>query len=169
LLGLGGLFIVGGIGAAVAAITLSNDPPPEPVAPPTVAVAAPPPEPVVDPDPVPVEVPTVRIVTTPDSAEVWNGEEFLGQTPLDVPRPDGTDRLALELRKPGFKVRRLAISSATLSPELNFTLQEEEEERRRGSGSRRPPAGAQPPPPQQQETRMGRTLIQAEVVDPWAN
>jgi hypothetical protein len=62
------------------------------------------------------------------------------------------------------------ISSATVAPELTFSLEAEEQERHSGSsGRRRPPSGPTPPPETEQPTQMRRTLIQAEVVDPWAN
>lgn len=163
-------FVIGGVAmvlvlGGVAAFAMGGEPEPEPVA------VAPVEEPVVvepvvaapvaaEPEPVAVkEVPKVKIVSDPEGAEVWKGNELLGNTPLDVPKPEGGEKLDLQLRKLGYREREFAISSATLGSEVRFTLRKESSGRRstrpRATGSSSPASG------------MKRSGPGSEVIDPW--
>ena len=108
---------------------LALKPPPPPI------VQTPPPQPEVeDPivEPVVVEeaqqaaIPPpadvkVRIVSEP-MAEVWRGNEIIGPTPVEIDRPQDSERLELELRAEGFQTRSFAISALT-SEEISFHLE----------------------------------------------
>ncbi|MDH5491968.1 MAG: protein kinase, partial [Myxococcales bacterium] len=121
ILGLVTVLVLGGVGAVVA--LGGEDPrPPEPVA--SVEPAAEPepePEPAAEPEPEPevaVEaepVAMVRIVSEPEGAEIFRGNELLGNAPLDIPKPTGEERLELEIRRRGYQPRSFTISAATLS------------------------------------------------------
>ncbi|MBX3250476.1 MAG: serine/threonine protein kinase [Myxococcales bacterium] len=181
-----GILLVAG-GGAGAYFALGGDDAPEPIA--QLPVVETPP--VADPTPPPVDQPVdnvgagmeaapeappafmVRIVSEP-SAVVWRGEEYVGPTPVSVPRPSGSDRLELELRADGYEPRQFAISALTSTQELSFTLTR----RRTSSGSsmRSTMAAAavetmaptMEAAPAMQETGM-RPRPQSEVLDPWAN
>lgn len=88
------------------------DPEPEPEPDPD-----PEPEPEREPEPEPeiarapsrVEVETLRLTSTPSGARVTRRGIQLGRTPLELPRPTGTDQLALELTLDGYHPARVAV------------------------------------------------------------
>ena len=121
-----GVLLMGLVGGGA---YLALKPPPPPI------VQTPPPQPEVeDPivEPVVVEeaqqaaIPPpadvkVRIVSEP-MAEVWRGNEIIGPTPVEIDRPQDSERLELELRAEGFQTRSFAISALT-SEEISFHLE----------------------------------------------
>ncbi len=123
--------------------------------------------------PVPAE--KIRLTTEPAGAEVYRGDEFIGATPLEIPRPAGAERFMLEFRKEGFESRQATLSNITAG-EVNFVLTPS-----RGSNSgARPPTGTRPPNGTaaaqgntQSEPAMAppamRPPANSEVLDPWAN
>jgi hypothetical protein len=88
-------------------------PPPEPVKP---AVVAPPPVAVaprpVEPKPVKPAGPIkhdISITSTPADADVWNGPEKLGTTPLSLQLTETTTKMNLVIKKKGFKDQPLEV------------------------------------------------------------
>lgn len=166
--------LLGGGGAA--AVFLGGNktparptPPPTPVvAPPTPVVAAQPPTPTPNAQgtAIPTPAPVVKLITEPAGAEVWSGTELLGQTPLDIPRPSGGDRLTIEVRANGFVPREVTLSALTVAPELRFTLEEQRSGSRSSRSSSSSSTGSTPTP---SETPMMRGGGSGEVIDPWAN
>jgi hypothetical protein len=69
-----------------------------------------------------LEAATVRIASRPTGAGVWRDGLYLGETPLEIPRPTGHDYVTLELRRQGFETRRFVLLDSTRAPELHFTL-----------------------------------------------
>jgi serine/threonine-protein kinase len=100
----------------------------------------------------------VRLDSSPAGAEVYLSGSFLGNTPLDVPRPASGER-TVELRLPGHRPQSVLLSE--LSPAtLTVTLPRVAgggPGRGGGSGADRPPAG--------QGGRGGG--VPTDVVDPW--
>jgi predicted Ser/Thr protein kinase len=141
---------------------------PEPVATPPVPV--PPTQPEVANTPPPVEEFLISISSEPVGAQVWRGNELIGTTPFQLPRP-ATERLDLQLRLDGYESKDFAVSPLTRAESISFSL---DPERRSGSGGRRPGTTAattgttqasEPPPAM--TTVMRPTG--SEVLDPWAN
>ncbi|MEM1416432.1 MAG: protein kinase [Myxococcota bacterium] len=172
-----GLLVLLGIGGAVGAAALLGgdeapetpiatpepvaEPPATPAEPATPPVAAEPPT-----EPAGVAAPvTVTIASEPAGAEVWRENELLGNTPFEVPRPDGDGRLELQLRLPGYTSRDFAISSLTAS-DVSFALV-------RSSGLTRPrrrtPMAAEAETVEMHAAPMMRRRTQTEIHDPWAN
>jgi serine/threonine-protein kinase len=86
-------------------LTLGRRPPPAaPVVTPPPPVAAP-----VEPPPPAPTTHRVRIVSTPDHAEVRDGAERLGYTPLDLMLP--ADPVEVSVEKKGFKPQKLRIEA----------------------------------------------------------
>ena len=187
-----------GIAAAVLAVAMSGEeeqPAPPVVTPPVMAEA-----PVEEQPEQPqmeesgsTETEKVTISSTPEGVEVWSGDELLGNTPVEIPRPEGEARAELTLRMAGYRDQPVRISALT-AESVRITLEQEREEpqprdrvRRAGRSRRdrdRPRERAtmavetspavmetpmvEPPPPQ--PTPMAtpmRTLPQSEVIDPW--
>ena len=108
----------------------------------------------------------VHITTVPDSAEVLLDDVMVGNTPVDLPRPEtGTQNVTLRMR--GYQPTSVVISPQT-GDTLNLTL---DREHAAPSGRRRRPTPqvivqpattpvVQPPPRPRPRT--------TEVVDPWA-
>jgi serine/threonine-protein kinase len=137
------------------------------------------------------ETETVSIASVPEGVEVWRGNELLGNTPVDVPRPTKGEPIDLELRKPGFESQAVRISSLT-SESVQVSLTEEEKEpevdpsdeaderrraarrearraaRRRAEERRKAQQEAKQKTEQKQERRR-RAYPQSEVLDPWGN
>jgi len=134
---------------------------PQVVPPPPVAT-----QPAANTAPTPAAI--VKLISEPSGAEVWSGTELLGQTPLDVPRPEGSNRLTIELRASGFTPRQVTLSALTLAPELRFTLEAERSSSRGGS---RPGSSStqQSTSGSTTEAPMMRPPSSGEVIDPWAN
>ncbi len=149
-------------------------PPPVPVvaaARPAVPTAthAPTPAPVPAPAPAPAPVPAqVSIRSEPPGAEVLLDGVMVGNTPVDVPRPDtGTQAITLRLRD--YEETTIQISPQTGNA-LSVTL---ERERQAVRAPRRAQAPVRPQvvsaPVVQQAPPPPRRTQSSEVVDPWAN
>ncbi len=172
---LAAVLVLGGGAAAYSMMgNKAAEPPPENIektpAPP---VAETPPEPVAtkkEPEPAKSPRATIRIVSEPAGAEVWRGDEYIGKTPVDIPKPDTGSRLQLELRRDGFDTRAFAVSSLTQARELNFTLKAERSSRSSSRRSRRTRSSEKKPEKPQQATPPApmRRVPQSEVLDPWA-
>lgn len=178
LLGVGGYLASGtGDDSDVAQAGASTNQPPQtpPEVIPEVAVpqasgaTEPPDEGVETPD----EVPPVTLITltsSPDGVEVWQGESLVGNTPVEVERPQRGDTLDLELRRPRYENQAFRVSHLT-QESVHITLQ-----RARGravGGDRRqlgmatePVMVTAPPPPM--VTPMMSHTPSSEVLDPWA-
>jgi serine/threonine-protein kinase len=183
---LGGFFLVaalGGGGAAYAILSQPSEPeatttaPPEAPITPVAQVPEPPPvetpeEPAAEVAEIVPEVVMVRVISDPVGAQVWQGETLLGNTPLEIPRPIGSDSLSLELRKTGYEAQPFAISKLTLAEELTFTLAHEAARRPSRGRVRRVQSArgsqAQSEATTQRETPR-RSAPATEVLDPWAN
>ncbi|MEM9863657.1 MAG: PEGA domain-containing protein, partial [Myxococcota bacterium] len=165
--GVGGFFAFGGDGdPPVVANSPEVEPTPEP---------EPQPEPEVQPDPEPagVEAPaapeTFTLTTEPVGAEVWLDGAFIGNTPIDVPKPSGSDRVNLEVKKPGFQDRALVVTS--LSQDATLTL----EAVRRPSSMRRPRMTEMatmmdaPAAMVEMVTMRNRPSPGSEVLNPWGD
>jgi len=125
-----------------------------------------------------VEAAMVSITSVPPAAEVWNGEELLGNTPVRVPRPEGRDRLNLRLRLEGYVAQPVRISSftdetvtVTLTPDPRSRAAERERDRARDRGMQAQTEMEATPPPVTEDTTMRTTMSnlppQSEVIDPW--
>jgi serine/threonine-protein kinase len=181
---LGGFFLVaalGGGGAAYAILSQPSEPEATTTAPPEAPITpvAQVPEPVETPEEpaaevaeIVPEVVMVRVISDPVGAQVWQGETLLGNTPLEIPRPIGSDSLSLELRKTGYEAQPFAISKLTLAEELTFTLAHEAARRPSRGRVRRVQSArgsqAQSEATTQRETPR-RSAPATEVLDPWAN
>ncbi|MEM9190049.1 MAG: serine/threonine-protein kinase [Myxococcota bacterium] len=122
---------------------------------------------------------TVNITTDPDRVEVWRDGELLGNTPIELPRPEGEDRLEIVLRRARYAEQAVRISSLT-AESVHITL---ERGRVRPIVDRRPPRSMQtatmmaetvmeePPPVMvtMEPPVMMQRSIQTEVLDPWAS
>jgi serine/threonine protein kinase len=129
--------------------------------------------------------PIVRIVSEPVSAEVTSNGELLGNTPLEIPRPSGSERRELVLSLSGYETRNVTISASTLGSELRFALRREGSTRSTtrttprstGATAPTPPAtdtatAAPTPPPPSQDTTQGTPSMRrhtSEVINPWGN
>jgi hypothetical protein len=164
-------------GGAAAAFMMGGDPPPEPEVPTPPPIQQEPEVTEVEEPEVTGEEPEatamepeavmVNLISSPEGAEVWRGDELLGNAPMEVERPT-EGRLELELRLPGYESRELVISPRT-STTVRFTL---ERERRTSRRSRRTtqagmPAETTSPMMDPAPTMMRRP--HTEVLDPWAN
>ncbi len=127
------------------------------------------------------DTPKVHLETVPTGAEVWMGEELLGNTPFQVSRPKEGEKLELVLRLPGYKDRRVRVSAIT-AEQVRVRLEKVPEgggaRRRRAHRARRRSGGAEtkqaPSPeatapaaaqkkPAPRHPRVGTS----EIVDPW--
>ena len=175
----GFLALLGAGGAAFVLMNGGNEPttPPEVTAQPVAVPATPEPEPEPvapqpEPEPAtpePAEPFLVEVGSDPAGAHIWRGNELIGQTPLEIPRPEaGQDALELQLRLDEYESKDFAISSLTRAHSINFTL----DPIRRSRRGRRTtaPAGtggtqqAAPPPPMMSSPMRSTT---SEVLDPW--
>jgi tRNA A-37 threonylcarbamoyl transferase component Bud32 len=160
-----GVLIVIGIGVGVA-MGGGDKPAPEahvvePAKPePAPVVAAPDPVPApaapVTPEPVPPTL--VMISSDPDGAEVFRDNAMVGNTPYKLPKPSGSEQIALELRRSGYESRPIMITAMT-GGDLRLQLQ------RKKSSSR--PQPAQPQPSTKPDRPRPKPTTQSEVLDPW--
>ncbi len=172
------LLLVAGGGAFVA----FGGPDAPPQTPPVALTPQPVPVPVEEPPPVvedttetPPPAPEVFLISIssePEGARVWRGNELIGTTPLELPRPSGDERLDLQLRLDGYENKDFAISSLTRAESINFPLDRE----RRNTGSRRGGSGSSGSSTsgssEMEPASSGMTSMrpsQTEVLDPWAN
>ncbi len=166
------------IGAGVAAaVVLGGDPPPEPQAQvppiqqepevteeeePEVTEEEEPEATAMEPEAV-----MVNLVSNPEGAEVWRGDELLGNAPLEVERPT-EGRLELELRLPGYESRELVISPRT-STTVRFTLERERRTTRRRARRTRSTQTQMTTSAMMEATPTMMRRSHTEVLDPWAN
>jgi serine/threonine-protein kinase len=182
-----------GLVAVVLAIALGGSEEPEPVVTPPVVAEAPEPEP--EPEQPQMEesgsteTEKVTISSDPAGVEVWLGDELIGNAPVEIPRPQGDERVELTLRMAEYNDQPIRISSLTaesvrITLERNRDLERERERdrarvrrtSRENRRSMREEAAAamepamEPPPPVQPPPVMVtpmRTTPQSEVIDPW--
>ncbi len=171
------LLIGGGAGAAV--MLAGEDPPPQPIVetPPIAETPEQTEEVPEETEEVPEETEAgamaeavqVNLISNPEGAEVWRGDELLGNAPMEIERPT-EGRLELELRMPGYESRELVISPRT-STTVRFTLERERRTTTRRRTSRRTQEASM-------ETNTSAMMEEAptmmrrphtEVLDPWAN
>jgi serine/threonine-protein kinase len=109
--------------------------------------------------------PTIEIQTDPEGAEVWRGDELLGNTPYSLPRPASGERIELSLQKSGYQTQSAAVSSLT-APTVRIALTAEQ---RRSTSRRteRHSTSSSTPPAAQQAPTSGRSHGGSEVIDPW--
>lgn len=116
--------------------------------------------------------PAVSVVVTsvPLGAEVYRGGEFVGVTPYTMTRPDGDDRVELELRLDGYKSADAAVSAITgetlpirLTKASKSTKPSKSRPRPRPKTEPSAPAPADEPPQKQ----PGKRRMQNDVLDPW--
>ena len=169
------LLVLLGAGAVGASVLFGDSPTPPAVAQPIVA-PPPDPTPVAAPPTAPAvgtavaEAPRVSVTSVPPGAEVWRGDELLGNTLLELPRPSGDDRLELEARSAGYVSQHFVLSRLTVAEQLRITL-EAERTHRRPSGRRTHEAEAamtETPTPAMTTDMRRHGLPQSEVLDPWA-
>jgi hypothetical protein len=118
---------------------------------------------------------TITVTSDPEGVEVWRADELLGNTPFQIPRPDGEARVELTLRKAEYNDQPVRVSNLT-AESVRITLERARRGGGGGGGGRRPPGGGgmaeepamaevvmtEPPP------TMMSTVTQTEVLDPWA-
>ena len=122
------------------------------------------------------ETAKVIITSEPDGAEVWMEGELIGNTPVEIPRPEGERRMELRLRRARYEEQSIRISALT-QESVHITLEPARRTAdRRRNGSRRRDMRqssmsnapvATPPAPTKMATPM-RRLPTSEVLDPWA-
>ncbi len=116
----------------------------------------------------------VRIESTPD-AEVWRGDEFIGTTPVSLPKPTaGEPPLRLELRADGYQTRAFNVSHLTSTDHVRMELRASSRMRpgRMRGEMRETMATVETMTETMVEmTAMMsmRTHTQTEVLDPWAD
>jgi serine/threonine protein kinase len=172
------LLLVGGGGLAAWFTVLQPriSPPPRAAAPTRAPAEVPveaPPE-VPEPPPelpetpaVPAEV-HVTVRSNPDGAEVSRDDEILGNTPLEIVRPEGDDRITLTVRAAAHEPREVVLTSLT-TEEITITLDAvRRAASRRPRRPRRPQArsGSTARPSAQPE--RPRPVSRSEVLNPWA-
>ncbi len=123
----------------------------------------------------------VSLSTEPVGAEVWMGEELLGNAPLAIPRPAKGEKVELLLRLPGYKDREVRVSAFT-AEQVRVRLEKESSShrrsRRRGRRHPSPPPAPQtkapqaepPKPPSAQRTEQPRRRSRvgaSEIINPW--
>jgi serine/threonine-protein kinase len=115
-------------------------------------------------DPAPVQV---TIKSEPAGAEVYRAGALLGNTPLTLQRPSGSDKVELELRSGGYETKRITISSMT-DDELTLKLSQQ---RAQSSHRPSPPRAAEPekekPRPRPERPERQKRGVETEVLDPW--
>ena len=140
-------------------------PPPAP-APPPVAAPVPPPAP---PAPEPVKAPpqAIAITSDPAGAELYREGTLLGNTPLTLPRPEGSNTVTLELRARGYETKTFSITALT-GATLGVALTKERASAShvRKTAPKTAPV-AEPPPPPKGKTQKPQRHAQTEVLDPW--
>ena len=149
--------------------TLAVNVVPEPIAPEASAEATSP-----EPDAPDPEVRMTRILSEPTGAQVVVGGAIVGNTPVRVPLPEGSDSRDLTIRLRRYEPEQVRLTAAS-PEEIVLTLRSESTRSRRvGSRptKRRPVVTAAPPPPTPPppptKTVRQRPVIRSEVVDPWA-
>ncbi len=183
----GGLLAVGGVVAVVLAMAMGGEAeqvqPPAPPPPPVVAEPEPEPEP--EPEATSSEggemeetgsreTTTVTVTSEPEGVEVWLGDELLGNAPVEIPRPEGDERVELTLRRAGYRDQIVRISSLT-AESVRLSLEQERRSRVRRERPRTTRRQEETPvmaaPPRQEPEPVMATPMrvgpQSEVIDPW--
>ena len=115
-------------------------------------------------EPAPVQV---TIKSEPAGAEVYRAGALLGNTPLTLPRPTGSEKVELELRAGGYDTKKITISSMT-DDELTLKLSQQ---RAQASHRPAPPRAAEPekekPRPRPERPERQKRGVETEVLDPW--
>jgi serine/threonine-protein kinase len=137
--------------------------PPAPPAPSVPAPTAPPPAPAPVPPPTAVKMVQVTIHSDPVGAELYRGGALLGNTPVSLPRPDGSEAVELELRAKGYAPKPFSITSQT-GETLNVALAKVATPRVHKAAPR--PAPVQEPAAPKGKPQKQRR-VQTEVLDPW--
>ncbi len=65
--------------------------------------------------------PSIRLTSSPDGADIFAGEVWVGRTPIDFPRPE--ERLAIEFRATGYVSQSFVLSPRTVASEVEVQLQ----------------------------------------------
>jgi predicted Ser/Thr protein kinase len=114
---------------------------------------------------------TITLQSDPEGAEVWRGDELLGNTPFEMPRPEQS--FEVSLRKSGYVTQAARISSLaqrtvriTLSPERAASSGSSSRRGGRRGGGEAAAAGTPATTPPQGRPHHG--LGQSEVLDPWS-
>jgi eukaryotic-like serine/threonine-protein kinase len=119
----------------------------------------------------------VTIESDPPGAEVLLGQDFIGNAPVKVPRPEEGERVELKLRLADHKTQTLRISHLTAEA-VKVSLEQEEKQARPARRTTRRPSRAQQQRQKQQQQaqepaakprKRPSALPQTEVLDPWAN
>ncbi len=179
------LLVVVGIVGAVIGLSGEEEPPPP------VVVAEPQPEPEPEPEPEVVAqenveeegstaTAMVHLESDPSAVEIYNDDgDLIGNTPHDIPRPEGGNVSSLVLRKAGYVDQPVRISELT-AENVTITLEQERQERvssGRSRRSRRSMSESAATMEATMETAMAAEpammrpahMTQTEVLDPWAN
>jgi serine/threonine-protein kinase len=112
----------------------------------------------------------VTIQSAPPGAELYRDGALLGNTPYTLVKPQGAERVELELRLSGYANKAFSITSASRD-ELNLKLSADKaasssSSSRRGSASRRQEAPAAEKPARPKADKPRRSM-DTEVLDPW--
>jgi serine/threonine-protein kinase len=177
------LLLLGGGAAAAALFVLSDegedtDGPPLVAVPPDAAIGVPDADAVDASEHVVAEdedeaVARVQIQSTPEGATVLIEGAIVGNTPLELRRPEGEDSLDVVVRAVGYvnqEVRIMSTSPDVIPVELEE--EEEEEDRPRPNMRRRRSMTTQTQmtePAQMEPQMMTTSQSSSDVVDPWAN
>jgi hypothetical protein len=109
----------------------------------------------------------VTINSEPTGAEVYRAGALLGNTPLTLDRPTGSQHVEIELRSGGYETKRIMISSAT-DDELTLKLSQQ---RAQSSHRPTPTRSAEPekekPRPRPERPERQKRGVETEVLDPW--
>ncbi len=184
--GVGGVLAILGI-VAVIAFTQKADPVQQPIAPiatpPPVAVQTPPPV-VETPPPAPTETGSttsrkIAVNSNPTGAEVFLDGVLLGNTPIDVDRPEGT--VQYEIRLPGYVTRVVPLAAAS-GAQFTVNLQAEPvavptvaataetgHRRIRRTNTNTPAEGTPTPVTMETPTTMTTMSQASEVLNPWGD
>jgi eukaryotic-like serine/threonine-protein kinase len=115
----------------------------------------------------------VTIQSEPSGAEVLLGEDFIGNAPVEVPRPKKGERVEVQVRLSDHESQTLRISHLT-AESVKVTLEPDKKKAKPARATARP-SRARPQAAQAEEKAPARPpkrsggLPQTEVLDPWAN
>lgn len=118
--------------------------------------------------------PMVRIESEP-TAQVWRGDEFIGTTPVDLPKPGrGDPALSLELRAEGHQTRAFNVSHLTSTDVVHMELvrarrRDRDRGRMRDTMVEETMAMVETPPEMTPAMTQMMRQTQSEVLDPWAD
>lgn len=112
----------------------------------------------------PAESARIRLSTDPPGAEIYRGDELIGASPVELPRPEGDERLTLELRREGYVTRSTTLSRLT-ADQVTVTLA------RAPSSTTRPREDRAVPPtmaePVSEMTTTMTTTQDRDILNPW--